>query len=126
MKNLCLSAAILIALASAPAAFANDDAGDGTARSKVKPARLVSFDGERLFFHALGVPEDRRAFIRQLKPLASTLEQPLTGGLFQRPHAASHRGLRQAQPLRGAIQRARAGHRQKDADITPVHRRIQK
>lgn len=49
MKNLCLSAAVLIALASAPAAFANDDAGDGTARSKVKPARLVSFDGERQF-----------------------------------------------------------------------------
>jgi hypothetical protein len=49
MKNLCLSAAVLIALAGAPAAFANDEAGDGTARSKVKPARLVSFDGQREF-----------------------------------------------------------------------------
>lgn len=49
MKNLCLPVAALIALAAAPAASANDEAGDGTARSKVKPARLVSFDGEREF-----------------------------------------------------------------------------
>jgi hypothetical protein len=49
MKSLCLSAAVLIALASAPAAFANDEPGDGTARSKVKPVRLVSFDGDREF-----------------------------------------------------------------------------
>jgi hypothetical protein len=49
MKNLCLSAAALFALVAAPAALANDEAGDGTARSKVKPARLVSFDGAREF-----------------------------------------------------------------------------
>lgn len=47
MKNLYLSAAALIALACAPAAHAGEDGGDGTARSKVKPVRLVSFDGER-------------------------------------------------------------------------------
>lgn len=49
MKNLFLPAAVLFALAAAPAALAEDDAGDGTARSKVKPARLVSFDGQREF-----------------------------------------------------------------------------
>jgi hypothetical protein len=49
MKNLCLSAVALFALVAAPAALANDEAGDGTARSKVKPARLVSFDGAREF-----------------------------------------------------------------------------
>lgn len=47
MKNLLLSAAVLPALCMAPAALANDDAGDGTARSKVQPVRLVSFDGGR-------------------------------------------------------------------------------
>jgi hypothetical protein len=49
MKSLCLSVAVLIALVSSPAAFANDEPGDGTARSKVKPVRLVSFDGDREF-----------------------------------------------------------------------------
>jgi hypothetical protein len=49
MKRLCLSAVVLIALAGATAAFANDEPGDGTARSKVKPPRLVSFDGDREF-----------------------------------------------------------------------------
>ena len=49
MKNLSLSAAILLALGAAPAVQAEDQAGDGTARSKVKPVRLVSFDGEREF-----------------------------------------------------------------------------
>lgn len=49
MKSLCLSVAVLIALVSAPAAFANDEPGDGMARSKVKPVRLVSFDGDREF-----------------------------------------------------------------------------
>lgn len=49
MKNLCLSAALLLACASAPAALANDEAGDGTARSKVKPARLIEFTGDREF-----------------------------------------------------------------------------
>ncbi len=49
MKKLLLSAAILFALGAAPAVQAEDDAGDGTARSKVKPVRLVSFDGEREF-----------------------------------------------------------------------------
>jgi hypothetical protein len=47
MKNLLLSAAILFALGAAPAVQAGEQAGDGTARSKVKPVRLVSFDGER-------------------------------------------------------------------------------
>ena len=53
MKHLRLTAAVLFALGCAGAAFAQDNAGngggDGTARSKVKPARLVSFDGEREF-----------------------------------------------------------------------------
>lgn len=49
MKNVLLPAAVLFALAAAPAVQAEDQAGDGTARSKVKPARLVSFDGEREF-----------------------------------------------------------------------------
>lgn len=52
MKNLLLSAAVLFALGAAPAALAEDEAGDGTARSKVKPARLVSFDGQREFLMA--------------------------------------------------------------------------
>lgn len=49
MKNLLLSAAILLALGAGSAVQAEDQAGDGTARSKVKPVRLVSFDGEREF-----------------------------------------------------------------------------
>jgi hypothetical protein len=49
MKILLLSAAVLFSLASAPAALADDEAGDGAARSKVKPARLIAFDGEREF-----------------------------------------------------------------------------
>jgi hypothetical protein len=47
MKHLCLSAAVLISLACASAVQALDDAADGAAGSKVKPVRLVSFDGER-------------------------------------------------------------------------------
>lgn len=49
MKHLCLSAAVLIAFACAPAVQARDDAADGPARSKVKPVRLIAFDGEREF-----------------------------------------------------------------------------
>lgn len=49
MKNVLLPAAVLFALVAAPAVQAEDQAGDGTARSKVKPVRLVSFDGEREF-----------------------------------------------------------------------------
>ena len=49
MKHLRLTAAALLALGCVSAASAEDNAGDGTARSKVKPARLVSFDGEREF-----------------------------------------------------------------------------
>lgn len=53
MKHLRLTAAVLLALGCAGAAFAEDGSGnsqgDGTARSKVKPARLVSFDGQREF-----------------------------------------------------------------------------
>lgn len=52
MKKLLLSAATLFALGAAPAVQAEDQAGDGTARSKVKPVRLVSFDGEREFLKA--------------------------------------------------------------------------
>lgn len=49
MKNKLPIAAILFALGAAPAVQAGDEAGDGTARSKVKPVRLVSFDGQREF-----------------------------------------------------------------------------
>ncbi len=52
MKNLLPIAATLLALAAAPAAQAQEQAGDGTARSKVKPVRLVSFDGQREFLKA--------------------------------------------------------------------------
>lgn len=46
---LCLSALASVALLSAPA-LANEKAqNDGTARSKVKPARLVEFTGDREF-----------------------------------------------------------------------------
>lgn len=47
MKKLCLFPAVLIALACTSTAQARNDAGDVAARSKVKPVRLVSFDGER-------------------------------------------------------------------------------
>lgn len=47
MKKIVLSAFALTALAAAPAALAEEKSGDGTARSKVKPARLIAFDGER-------------------------------------------------------------------------------
>ncbi|MFN3863352.1 MAG: hypothetical protein ACK4RT_03620 [Erythrobacter sp.] len=36
-----------VRLGAVPAARAQDGAGDGTARSKVKPVRLISFDGQR-------------------------------------------------------------------------------
>ena len=49
MKNVLLPAAVLFALVAAPAVQAEEQKGDGTARSKVKPVRLVSFDGEREF-----------------------------------------------------------------------------
>jgi len=52
MNKLLVPAAFLFALAAAPAALADNEAGDGTARSKVKPARLIAFDGEREFLKA--------------------------------------------------------------------------
>ena len=44
MKFALLPAAVLAALVCAPV-LAEEKAGDGTARSKVKPARLIAFDG---------------------------------------------------------------------------------
>jgi hypothetical protein len=81
MKNLCLSAAVLIALASATAAFANDEAGDGTARSKVKPARLVSFDGDREFLQTssrLRVWREEVAYTLSVDPAGTPTDCQLT------------------------------------------------
>jgi hypothetical protein len=44
-------AALAVALTPAVAA-ADDEKGDGTARSKVKPARLIEFSGDREFLKA--------------------------------------------------------------------------
>ena len=49
MKNVLTSTAVLFSLVCAPAVHAEDQAGDGTARSKVKPVRLIAFDGAREF-----------------------------------------------------------------------------
>ncbi|GAB4481449.1 MAG: hypothetical protein OHK0018_12880 [Erythrobacter tepidarius] len=47
-----LPAVILFALGTASALEAQDDPADSTARSKARPARLISFDGEREFLTA--------------------------------------------------------------------------
>lgn len=50
MKFALLPAALLVFAAGAvPAAAQEKGPGDGTARSKVKPARLIAFTGEREF-----------------------------------------------------------------------------
>jgi hypothetical protein len=52
MKHVLVPAAVLFALFAAPGVQAQGQAGDGTARSAVKPVRLVSFDGTREFLMA--------------------------------------------------------------------------
>jgi hypothetical protein len=50
MKSAVLSVALAaLAVGSVPALAHDDAGGDGTARSKVKPARLIQFDGDREF-----------------------------------------------------------------------------
>lgn len=50
MKSALLSAAlILLGAVSVPAVAQDRAQGDGTARSKVKPARLIEFTGDREF-----------------------------------------------------------------------------
>ena len=81
MKNLCLSAALLFALAGATTARADDDAGEGTARSKVKPVRLVAFDGERQFLMTsarLRVWREEVGFILSVDPAGTPTTCELT------------------------------------------------
>jgi hypothetical protein len=50
MKSALLSAALIVlGAASVPALAQDRPQGDGTARSKVKPARLIEFTGDREF-----------------------------------------------------------------------------
>jgi len=81
----------------------------------------LALEGDGFFLHALRVRQQRGALVGEGEALGAALEQRMAHVVLQRAQAPSHRRLALAGEPGGAIERSRAGDREEDPDVAPLH-----